>query len=316
MDPGMDLDTQDTHATTLPDPSAPWVQKLMKLSPDDVLRAAKKVWPELRQSAWTFAFLVQRIAKEGLYRPHDSLTAWARAELGKDSGAVSKYRQSAEFVLSLEDPEERAMVMTTPPATLAEAGVPRLAKTDRAEAIRLAAAGLSQRELVQAVRVREAPDQHYDVGPLKTFRVLLTEDAHRDLLGLWHLIRFQCQTPHPTDIEIAKCLAADYVSTVQIRPDVLERFPLEDILAGRIRCADCGATNPANLERHHSHPRSLGGEESPLVTLCQPHHAAVKEDATGGGWKGHVRRWLARADMGWFHEEFDAYLDGRSLDSL
>src|SRR5438128_9736709 len=101
MDPVRDLDTQDTYATELPDVSQPWVRRLFELTPDAVLSESRACWQTLKQSAWTFAFLVQHIAREGLYRPHESLTAWARAELGKDSGAVSKYRQSAEFVLSL-----------------------------------------------------------------------------------------------------------------------------------------------------------------------------------------------------------------------
>lgn len=316
MDPAMDLlDTQDTHATNLPDPSAPWVQKLMRLTPADVLREAIETWPQLKQAAWKFAFLLQRIQAEGLYRPHDSLTAWARAELGKDSAVVSKYRQAGEFVLSLEDPQERAQVMQTPPATISEAGIPRLAKKNRSEAIRLAGAGMSQRELVQAVRVQEADDLHLDTGPLKTFKLLLTADAHKALLGVWHLIRFQCQTPHPTDSELAQLLAAEYHTGLQIDPAILERFPLEAIEAGEVKCLECGATNPNMLEGHHVVPKSHQGHDGPIVWLCMKNHEKVTQNYDGG-WRGHLIRWMARPELRWLKEAIENWLKGRKLEDL
>lgn len=344
--------TETTEATQLPDASAPWVRRLMGLSGEDVLKEAAATWPELKKAAWKFAFLVYRIDREGLYRPHESLTAWARAVLGKDSGTVSKYKTAAGFVLELEDPSEQQQVMRTPPATLAEAGVPRLAKKDKAEAIRLAGAGLTQRELIQAVRVREGDEQHHDVGPLKTFRVLLTEEAHRDLVGVWHLVRFQCQTPRPTDAELAKLLAGEYRQSVQIQPEtlerigwiawsqgfrlstdglaleqtfagagedpddeVLERLGFAYILGGLCRCIECGATNPNDLEGNHAFPKSHGGHEGPMVLMCRTQHQAFTE-AWEEHWKEHVRHWMHRADLGWFIAAAERWLNGRRLEGI
>lgn len=351
MDPAAIDVAETTDATTLPDASAPWVRRLMHLSAEDVLKEAAATWPELKQAAWKFAFLVYRIDREGLYRPHDSLTAWARATLGKDSGTVSKYKTAAGFVLTLEDPDDQRQVMRTPPATLAEAGVPRLAKTDRAEAIRLAASGMTQRELVQAVRVREAHDQHLDVGPLKTFKLVLPEEAHLDLLGAWHLIGFASETPAPSDGERAKNLAAIVRESVQLQPETLDRIgavawsqgwriitddvrqieqafdgaepsdaELQElgvrfILLGRVRCIECGAVNANGLEGHHTAPKSHAGHASPMVFLCQGNHQAVTE-AWDAHWKEHNRRWMARTDLHWFKAAFEHWLGGRRLEGL
>ncbi len=353
--PDMIDDARDVDATNLPDISAPWVQKLMRLSPPDVLRAAVDTWPQLKQTAWKFAFLVDRIQREGLYRPHESLTAWARAELGKDSAMVAKYRQSAEFVLELESEEDRTAAMQTPPATMAEAGVHRLAKVDRAEAIRLASSGLTQRDLRERVATRLAEREHRDVGGLRNLHFsAITVQAHRAFMGSYRVARFLCQTPKPVDSELLELIAKELSSSLQIQPEALQwagriafslRFVIDDeadwgirqqldadlgdlpdeatredlglgfICAGYMRCIECGATNANDLEGNHTVPKSKQGHSSPMVPMCGADHRDFTENVEAH-WKERNRVWMGRVDLEFFKAAMEAWLDGRRLEAV
>ncbi|MDX2165704.1 MAG: hypothetical protein SF182_01515 [Deltaproteobacteria bacterium] len=345
----------DGDATHLPDASAPWVRRLMALTPNDVLREAKDTWPQLKLTAWRFAFLVYRIQREGLFRPYESLTAWARAELGRDSAVVAKYRQSAEFVLELEDEDERAAAMATPPATLAEAGVHRLAKVDRPEAVRLAQAGMTQRDLRDAVNERLAEREHRDVGGVRNLHFsAITVQSHRAFMRAYRQARFLCQTPKPPDSELLELIAQELGSSLQIQPETLQwmgrvafslRFVLDEeadygirqqldaelgelpedaereelglrfIAAGYARCIECGASNGNGLEGNHSVPKSKQGHSSPMVPMCGADHREFTENIEAH-WKVQNRLWMNRADLGWFKAAMEAWLNGRRLEEL
>lgn len=346
---------RDVDATALPDISAPWVRQLMGLSPPEVLRAAIETWPQLKLTSWRFAFLVYRIQREGLYRPHESLTAWARAELGRDSGQVAKYRQSAEFVLTLEDDDDRQAAMQTPPATLAEAGVHRLAKVDRPEAVRLAKAGMTQRDLREAVTLRLADREHRDVGGFRNLHFsAITVQAHRSFIATYRRARFLCQTPKPADSELLELLATEASSGLQIQPETLQwmgrvafslRFVLDDtvdyglrqeldatlgdlpdqadreelgarfIAAGYARCIECGASNGNGLEGNHVVSKSHQGHSSPMVPMCSLDHKEFTEN-WDDHWKERVRIWMNRVDMDWFKAALEAWLNGRRLEGV
>lgn len=345
---------EDVDATTLPDVSVPWVRQLMNMSGPEVLRAAIDTWPQLKLTAWRFAFLVYRIQREGLYRPHESLTAWARAELGRDSAVVAKYRQSAEFVLELEDDEERAAAMATPPATLAEAGVHRLAKVDRSEAVRLARSGMTQRDLRDAVAIRLAEREHRDVGGFRNLHFsAITVQAHRAFMRAYRQARFLCQTPKPPDSELLELMAQELASSLQIQPETLQwmgyvafslRFVLDDeadygirqelvaelgglpdaereelglrfIAAGYARCIECGASNGNGLEGNHTVSKSHQGHSSPMVPMCSLDHKEFTEN-WDDHWKQRVRIWMNRPDLEWFKAALEAWLNGRRLEEV
>ena len=224
--------------------------------------------------------------------------------------------------MSLPEESDRALVMRTPPGVLAEAGVHRLAKHDLPTAIRLAGEGMTQRELKEAVRAEEAGRQHLDSGELKTFRVVTSYVAYEKLMQVWHLMAFMCQSlPAPNnsgnrilrDSQIAEGLAEELTQSVQIDPAVLERFPLEMILQGRVRCVECGLTNPQDLESHHVVPRSHQGHEGPQVWLCRLCHAKVTQNVEGT-WRHYLERWCARREMEWLKGLLEQWLGGRSLE--
>ena len=292
------------------------LREVSDLSPDEVVRETKVRWPRLKRDAWAFALLVERMGRERLYRPYASLGEWAKRELGKESWVVSKHRSAAQYILSL-DPDDRRQVMeATPPAVLTEAGIPGLAKMDQKEALRLAKQGLTQQALRQAVRARLTGQKPEESSTYRTFHKVLEEPAYERLQAAWNVTRFLCQTAQPSDSEIAEMLAVEFLGSIQIHPDILARFPLEEIQAGRVKCWDCGSTNPSRLEYHHSHPRSEQGHESPLVTLCMDCHEAITQNRDGRGWREAVKEWMARADMKWFKDAFTTYLAGRPLDRL
>jgi hypothetical protein len=304
----------------LPAVAQDWVRELFALPGEEVLKRAVALWPQLHLHSWQMAFLIFRVDRERLYQPgYDSTTAWAAACLRKDSGAVSKYRASAAFVLEELDDDERAEAMCTGPVALYDTGLIKLARSDKQEAVRLAKSGKPVNQLREAVRARTTEAEHHDVGELKTFRLVLREDAYRELMGVWNLVRFQCQTPNPSDSEIAQLLAAEYEAGLQIQPETLEHFPLEEIKAGHVKCIETGATNGNMLEGHHVFPKSHQGHDGPQVWLAPLPHKKVTE-SWEAHWKEHLRTWMKRRDLAWLKEAVERFLakhyGGKSLEQV
>jgi hypothetical protein len=322
MENGQIIDAEivdnEPSTTQLPTVSEDWLREIFALPGEEVLKRTVELWPTLHEYAWRMAFYLWRIDRGRFYRPYSSITAWAAAMLRKDSGAVSKYMAAAIFALELDD-EERAEAMRTGPIALYEAGLIKLAKSDKAEAVRLASTGKPVNQLREAVRARTAESEHHDVGELKTFRVVLREDAYRELMGVWHLVRFQCETPNPTDSEIAQLLAAEYEAGLQIQPETLEHFPLEDIKRGHMKCIETGATNGNMLEGHHVFPKSHQGHEGPQVWLAPLPHKKVTENWEAH-WKAHLATWMKRRDLRWLKEAVEKFLaekfPGKTLDQV
>lgn len=346
--PSVELDENlpvGIHATEVPDATLPWVRQIMELSGNAVIEEAKATWPRLKQESWRFALLIGRIYREGLFRPYDSLTEWARHELGKDSGSVSKYRSAAEYLCTLPAEEATAVMEATPPATLAEAGIHQLARKQPEEALRLAKSGKTQRDLKHHVRVRQAEEQHLDVDGFRTFRVTVGAPAYRKLVECLHLTRFLCMNPHPTDTEIIEMIAVEFQGAAQIQPEALEKIggiflpeeidpSAEDfdrdsftirsalqsagwaaIVAGLYKCVECGATNANMLEGHHTVPKSHQGHFSPQIPLCQQDHQRVTENWEDH-WREHQRRWMGREDLDWYRARMERWLGGRTLEDI
>lgn len=292
------------------------VREIHALPDRDVPRETKRRWPLLRRDAWAFALLVERMGRERLYRPYASLGEWAKRELRKEAWVVSKHRTAAQYVLQLDVDDRRAVMESTPPSTLTEAGIPSLAEVDRREALRLAKAGLTQQELRNAVRARLSGRKEDAATEFRNIHKTVPLHVHERFQQTLNMVRFLCQTPAPSDAEVIELLCEEFLAGVQIAPEVLERFPMDEILAGRVRCVECGATAGASIEMHHSHPRSLGGHASPLVPLCTRCHERITHSHEGRGWREAVRGWMARADMETFRYAFASYLGDRSLDQL
>lgn len=292
------------------------VREIEALSGPEVVTETKRRWPLLKRDAWAFALLVERMGRERLFRPYASLSEWARRELKREAWVVSKHRTAAEWVLQLDVDDRRAVMDATPPAVLTEAGVPSLAVVDRKEALRLAKAGLTQQELRQAVRARLAGKKDHEPSELRTIHKVVPQHVYERFGQALNVVRFLCQTDHPSDAEVVELLCEDFLSGIQIAPEILERWPIEAIMSGSVRCMDCGATAGARIELHHSHPRSHQGHDSPLVPLCTRCHESITQNRDGRGWREAVKEWMGRADMAWFTEAFTAYLAGRTLDTL
>lgn len=110
--------------------------------------------------------------------------------------------------------------------------------------------------------------------------------------------------PHPSPTAIAGCMANAVLQASDLQ--VSAQY-LDDVLEGRAHCwypleggveftiPDTGhviavCRSYANLERHHSIPRSLGGHDSELIWLCAPHHRAISDGIDNKDW-----RWLRQA---------------------
>jgi hypothetical protein len=298
-----------------------------RLPEDEVLQLAEDMVPAVERAAWKVACLLDRVNQDRLFLPHfASMGEWAKQRLHKRASDLSKLLQAGRFVRMLPA-ERRAEVMATPPATLYEAGVTKLAKTNLGEAIRLAGQGLPQRELKHAVAARLPEDEHADVERIRTFSLRCRESDFYRFRLITNGIRLQMETPHPTDPEIAEALFADvinYDSVVAHLEPTSERFPLKAIAAGKCACIECGATNGNGLESHHTVPRSVKGRDehgpydgttSPRVWLCRAHHQVVTENIDGT-WREWVVRWLARPDLRWFSIDMEAWLGPRKLEDI
>ena len=301
------------------------VQDVYDLTIEQVMTAIERGWGSMRLDAWRFSFMLQRAWVErgwekprlvdGEARTYKSFTAWADDVFGVGSAVASKWRAGAEYTLALPEPDRIRVMAAAWPQTLGEAGIPRLAQKDPVEAKRLAASGMPSRKLTQAVRTRLADEQHYDVEELKTFKRLVSAPAYARLLAMWNVTKFLCQSPRPTDSEIAELMAFEYLSGVQIEPEILAHFPLEDIEKGKVRCIECGLTSPQMLEGHHVIPKSHGGHDGPQVWLCRDQHREVTENVDGT-WRQRLFGWMARKDLAWLVEDVNAFLAGRRLEEL
>lgn len=326
----------------LPDLSDPWAREICALSPDVVLQRAHDGWHRLKRDEWELSLLLYRIGKERLYGQYGSITAWARHVLGKkSSGEVAKLREQGQWLIEGVPATDRAAIVEcASPKMLSEAGVHRLSRRDPEKALAIAKSGKTQREMREAVHAEEAERLHLDSGQLRTLHFkAITLEAHRAFLRATRRAKFFCQTPHPSDSEIVELIATEAMEGFQVAPEyaehvgrmvaswhrpegpaldaertVLVEAGIAAIDAGLVACLECKATNGNLIELHHSHSVSVGGKCSPQVPLCMNDHAQVKEDLEGGGWRGHVERWMARPDLAWFRHAFEAYLDGRSLD--
>lgn len=302
-------------------------ERVNQVPAEHVRRQVEELVPKVERAAWEVACLIDRVNQERLFLPdYPSMGEWARAKLHKRASDLSKVLQAGRFVRELPA-EQQAEVMRTPPATLYEAGVTKLAKTDKAEAVRLASQGLPQRELKQAVAARMPEEQHLDPQAIRTFSIRCRESDHFKLRLIVNGIRLQMETPHPTDPEITEMMFADIIDYDGLRAHLapLEpRFPLRDIAAGKCACIECGATNGNGLERHHTVPRSVKGKDDhgnydgttgPQVWLCREHHQVVTENIDGT-WRIWVAKWLARADLEWFRREMREWLGPRRLEDV
>lgn len=325
----MSADLTEFSSTNIPAWVAPTAREIDDLPAEQVLTIAETTWPEMERDAWRVALCLARAERDELYRAYGygSVNEWARERMGKSQGTVAKFLAVGRFALKLPV-EKRAQAMVTAPTTLYESGITKLAKLDEDEALRLASSGQSQRDLKAAVNVRLSTALHLDTGELRAFKLLLRQEQQVKLSGLLHFVRFLCQSPHPTDAEVFELIEADVADLVEAfwarQSPLPERFPLREILAGHVRCIECGATNGNRLEGHHSVPRSvkhrdeqgrLDGTDSPLVWLCPEHHQVVT-DNYDGTWRDHVERWRARKDLGWFRDAIEVFLDGRELGAI
>lgn len=303
-------------------------EEVNQIPAEHVRERAEQLIPKVERAAWEVACLIDRVNQERLFMPDfPSFGEWGRKRLHKRPSELTKLLQAGRFVRELPDEETRERVMRTPPVTLYEAGIPKLAKSDKAEAVRLAGEGMTQRELKQAVAVRLPSDHHVDPDRLRTFTFRCRESDHFKLRIIFNGLKLQMQAAHPTEPEVVEMLFADVLDydglKAQLAP-LSERFPLRDIAEGKCCCIECGATNGNGLERHHAVPRSVKGQDEhgrydgtdgPQVWLCREHHQVVTE-SIDGTWREWVQRWLDRRDMQWFRDEMAAWLGPRTLEDV
>lgn len=305
-----------------------WLADVAEIPATRVLEELKGLWPSLHTSQWRFAFLLWRADRENLYRPHTTLTSWARDNLtvpttdtAPSPATVSKYLGGATFIVEkCETAEEVSRALVMSPSLLVDTGIPRLAEHDKDEALRLASSGKPTAAIRDAVKTRlVSPAGANGAAPpveeIRTFRVLVSESAYRGLMEIWHWTRFRCETPNPTDTEIAQLVRASFDAEIQHDPKQEEHFPLADILTGRVKCIECGASNGNGLESHHVIPKSHQGHDGPQVWLCRGEHADVTENREGT-WKQHLRRWCGRKKFEWLKAAVDAFVTARGKTSV
>jgi hypothetical protein len=191
----------------------------------------------------------------------------------------------------------------------------------------------------QKVREITAPDQHHDPSPIRTFQVLITEDTLAQVRRATNAVRHQLGVANPTDNDVMDRWASDFLSGFYLQVgaavyqgldemDLAMRQALvdvmaEDVLAGRMRCIECGIWWP--IQSNHIPPRSQNirrpdGEgmyhpdapEWARAYTCEAHHSLFH--ATG--WKANTQRLIAIPKNAWLKEKLQKFLGDRRLEDL
>ncbi len=296
-------------------------EEVYELPPQQVADKSVREYRAFERSGWSAAWCLLRVKEERLYS-ESKFGAWVDAQ-GMSKVNVSRLIGAAIAVRAMPE-EYRAPAMRTPPGVVYDAGVKKLVESDPEEAGRLASAGLTRSELKRAVAVRLPKDQHMETQRVRNFLLPCSEPDYYKLQLAYHGTRILMPEPHPGGPVVADRMLAnvlDYTELLAQLEPIRERFPLEDIAAGKCVCIECGASNGNGLESHHAVPRSVkgkdehgtySGKDGPQVWLCREHHQVVTENIDGT-WRDWVERWLARKDLRWFREEMEAWLGPRTL---
>lgn len=258
----------------------------------DIRAEVVKVYARFRKSGWRLAQLVAQVYEDRLWQGwgFSSAKEWAREDLPKIAGNLSKYRQAGEWLASLS--EEDATALIEQPIWPAIEAMPAL-KAAPAATLELVKNGASSSRMRQHV-AKTRDDLHLEpdkrsvrLGDSRTVTV------DKPVLTQWervmNLARFQANMAEPSMGMLLEWVAAQILLDPNILdPQMETRYGrygvdlLEEILQGRWRCVRCGSWDARQLEGHHLRPRSQGGADGPVAMLCMNCHAEVHQKQ---GWR-------------------------------
>lgn len=253
---------------------------------DELRGAVQDAWRSFRSRGWEFARMLAEVADAEWFLSWNfpTLAEWAKADLGVERSALSRYVDAGRFYLGAAD-ERQQRLLGTDLWTAAEALSSKYGKAHPDEAFALATSGKTQAQIRHEIRASDT-DQHHDVD-YRTFTVRYPVEIRDLVQRALNRARFECGQVEPSPASLFECILSRFVDEPLERES--DRLSIE---AGeacctlfsrpQLRSEQCGGWNRNVIDRHHVQSRSMGGGKGPVVALCRSCHQKFED---GGKWR-------------------------------